>query len=172
MEQYDLMWKLRVEGSVTKLWTKLAESEVLQESISEYFKLAELCLTMILGSVEDERVFSALGFLKSKLRNKLDKNLENCLRLYTSTYEINTFPYERALQLWKKKCQRRGLGNVSSNDISNSGSGAGTSSIDVEDDDYIDCEEGMLTRENMQHGLFGLDAKGLEELDDEMMWQV
>ena len=127
---------------------------------------------MILGSMEDERVFSALGFLKSKVRNKLDKNLENCLRLYTSTYEINTFPYERALQLWKKKCQRRGLGNVSSNDINNSGSGAGIGSIDVEDEDYIDREEGMLTRENMQCGLFGLDAEGSEDSDDEMMWKV
>lgn len=50
-----------------------------------------------MGSVEDERFFSALGFLQSKVRNKLDKNLENFLRLYTSRYEINTFPYRRAL---------------------------------------------------------------------------
>ena len=129
---------------------------------------------MILESMEDDNVFSAMGFLKSKVRNKLEKNLENCLRLYTSTYEINTFPYERALKLWKKKCQRRGLGNVSSNDISNSGSGVGTgtSSIDVEVEDYYedDHDEGMLTGENMQHdGLFGLDAKELEDSDDEMM---
>ena len=132
---------------------------------------------MILGFVEDERVFNALGFLKSKVRNKLDKNLENCLRLYTSTYEINTFPCERALQLWKKKWKRRGLGKISDNDITNSSSGtsvgAGTSSIDVEDEDYIDHEEGMLTGENMQHdGLFGLDAEESEDSYDEMMWQV
>ena len=65
------------------------------------------------------------------------------------------------------------MGNVSNNDISNSGSGAGTGSIDLEDEDNIDREEGMLTGENMQHdGLFGLDAKELEDLYDEMMWQV
>ena len=172
MEQCDLIRNPREEGLVTKLWKKLAESEVLWESISKYFKLAELCLTMILGSMEDERVFSALGFLKSKVRNKLDKNLENCLRLYTSTYEINNFPYEKEMWLWKKKCQRRGLGNISSNDISNLGSGASTGSIDVEDENYIDHEEGMLTGENMQCGLFGLDAEGSEDSDDEMMWQV
>ena len=124
-------------------------------------------------SMEDERVFSALGFLKSKVRNKIDKNLENCMRLYTSTYEINTFPYKRALKLWMKKCQRRGLGNISNNDISNSGSVAGTGSIDVEDEDYINHEEGMLTKENMQcDGLFEFDAEELKDSDDEMMWQV
>ena len=67
------------------------------------------------------------------------------------------------------------MGNISNNEISNSGSGVGasTGSIDVEDEDYIDREEGMLTRENMQHdGLFGLDAKESKDLDDEMMWQV
>ena len=64
MEQYDLMRNPREEGLVTKLFTKLAESEVLRESISKIFKLAKLCLTMILRSMEDERVFSALGFLK------------------------------------------------------------------------------------------------------------
>ena len=134
---------------------------------------------MILGCVEDEMVFSALGFLKSKVRNKLDKNLEIFLRLYTYRYEINNFPYERPLQLWMKKCQRRGLGNVSNNDINNSGSGVGvgtgTSRIDVKVEDYYedDHDEGMLTLEKMQHdGLFGLDAEESEDSDDEMMWQV
>ena len=57
--------------------------------------------------------------------------------------------------------------------MSNSGSGAGTGSIDVEDEDYIDFEEDILTRENMQcDGLFGLDAKESKDSDDEMMWQV
>ena len=98
------------EGSTTKLWTELKQSTLLSEEISEYFKLADLCQTMILGSVEDERVFSALGFLKSKLRNKLDKNLESCLRVYTSRYDVNTFPYQKTMEIWKKRCKRRGVG--------------------------------------------------------------
>ena len=51
------------------------------------------------GSVEDERMFSALSLLKSKLRNKLDKHMDTCLRLYVTKYNINNFPYERALAL-------------------------------------------------------------------------
>ena len=78
-EQYDFMWNPKEDGLVTKIWTNLAQSKVLRDSISKFFKLAKLCLTMILGSMEDERVFSALGFLKSKVRNKLDKKLENYL---------------------------------------------------------------------------------------------
>lgn len=108
----------REEGSVTRLWKYIVENATLHVSMLEYLKLVDLCLTMILGSVEDERVFSALGFLKSKLRNKLDKNLENCLRLYTSRYDVHTFPYDRALQIWRSKCERRGLGNTSNQSAS------------------------------------------------------
>jgi hypothetical protein len=79
--------------------------------------------------------FSALGFLKSKVRNKLDKNLENCMGLYTFRYEVNKISYERALELWRKKCQRRGLGNIFNIEITNSSSGTSIGSIDVEDED-------------------------------------
>ena len=80
--------------------------------MSEYFKLVNLCQTMILGSVEDERMFSALAFLKSKLRNKLDKNVDTCLRLYVTKYEVDIFPYERALALWRSDHERRGENNI------------------------------------------------------------
>ena len=76
--------------------------------MSEYFKLAVLCQTMILGSMENERMFSALPFLKSKLRNKLDKNVDTCLIIYVTKYEVDDFPYERALSLWRSDRQRRG----------------------------------------------------------------
>ena len=95
-------------GAITRLWTKLSGSQYLLQTMSEYFKLADLCQTMILGSVEDERMFSALTFLKSKLRNKLDKNVETCLRLYVTKYDIDNFPYGRALALWRSERERRG----------------------------------------------------------------
>ena len=95
-------------GAITRLWTKLSGSQFLLQSMSEYFKLVDLCQTMILGSVEDERMFSALSFLKSKLRNRLDKNVETCLRLYVTKYDVHNFPYERALTLWRLERERRG----------------------------------------------------------------
>ena len=101
-KQYALMKNPNEEGAVIKLWKNLGESNQLREAIQEYFKLNNLCLAMILGLVEDERVFSTLGFLKSKIRNKLDKNLDNCLRLYNSRYEVESFPYGRAIDIWRK----------------------------------------------------------------------
>jgi hypothetical protein len=35
----------------------------------EYFRLVELAIVMVLGSVEDERTLSTLFFIKSMLRN-------------------------------------------------------------------------------------------------------
>ena len=43
-------------GVVIKLWTILGESQFLQENMSEYFKLVNLCQTMILGLVEYDRI--------------------------------------------------------------------------------------------------------------------
>lgn len=101
-EQYVVMENPNEEGVVTKLWKNLGESNQLREAILEYFKLTNLCLTMILGSVEDERGFSTLSFLKSKVRNKLDKKLGNCLKLYNSRYEVESFPHEKAISIWRK----------------------------------------------------------------------
>ena len=63
------------------------------------FQISGFISNMILGSVEDERMFSALSFLNSNLRNKLDKNVDTCLRLYVTKYDVVNFPYERALFL-------------------------------------------------------------------------
>jgi hypothetical protein len=177
--QYQLMRNPQEEGSATKLWTELKQSTLLREEISEYFKLADLCQTMILGSVEDERVFSALGFLKSKLRNKLDKNLESCLRVYTSRYDVNTFPYQKAMEIWKKRCKRRGVGNTinqsptatpSGTSTVGSGTGHGIGSHRTGGQSELEVEED--TNENEENN----EATGLPELDDdddiEMNWKI
>ena len=57
-------------------------------------------------------MFSALSFLKSKLRNKIDKHTDTCLRLCVTKYDINNFPYERALALWWSDYDRRGENNI------------------------------------------------------------
>ena len=93
-------------GAITRLYKRISQSEVLCTSILEYLKLLDLCQTMILGSMEDERVFSALCFLKSKVRNKLDKNLETCLRLFVTQYNVRDFPYDRSLAIWNSMHER------------------------------------------------------------------
>ena len=111
-KKYRFLENPNEKSAITILWNTLSASQYLQENISEYFKLADLCQTMILGSVEDERMFSALSFFKSKLRNKLDKHVDICLRLYVTKYDVDNFPYERALALWRSDYDRRGENNI------------------------------------------------------------
>jgi hypothetical protein len=44
--------------------------------ICEYMKVANIVVTDVLGSVEDERTFSTLKFMKLKLRNSLGGHLD------------------------------------------------------------------------------------------------
>jgi hypothetical protein len=67
---------------VIKLWRNLSKSRHLCKLISEYFKLAEIGCCLVLGSVEDERCFSNLKFLKSCQRNRLGKHLPLVVRMF------------------------------------------------------------------------------------------
>jgi hypothetical protein len=69
---------------------------------------------MILGSMEDKRIFSALSFLKSKMRKNLDKHTDICLILYIKKHDVTTFPNERALALWRSDCDRTGENSITS----------------------------------------------------------
>ena len=76
-------------------WFQVPRTQTHEEALCLFgFKLVDLCQTMILGSMEDERIFSAMSFLKSKWRNKIDKNVDTFLRLYVIKYEVDNFPYE------------------------------------------------------------------------------
>ncbi|KAH7405300.1 hypothetical protein KP509_15G064700 [Ceratopteris richardii] len=106
-EQFDFVKDPSNLGAMTKLWKKLDISPFLKESMSEYFKVANLCITMILGSVEDERLWSSLTFIRNATRNRLNKNLDTCLRLFVSKSDLETFPFEEAYPIWKSQCERR-----------------------------------------------------------------
>ena len=76
----------------------------------EYRKVAQISLVLVGGSVEDERTFSTLTFVKNKLRSRLDEDYLNvCLRLFASEhdYTLASFDYRRAH--WKATCTRRAV---------------------------------------------------------------
>ena len=171
-EQYVVVENPNEEGVVIKLWKNLGESSRLREAIPEYFKLTNLCLTMILGSVEDETVFSTLGFLKSKVRNKLDKNLDNCLRLCNSRYEVESFPYDRAVSIWRKRCQKRGIANISNPSGSGSGGGSGSGSGD-DSGSYPDIESNEDDIEFGIHSESDADSESEENTTkNEMLYAI
>jgi hypothetical protein len=52
---------------LTRLWTYLASPLVIVFKLHEYFKFT--AMVQVIGSIEDERCFSNLNFIKSKLQN-------------------------------------------------------------------------------------------------------
>jgi hypothetical protein len=50
-----------------KLWGRLTSNVIVLDKLLEYLKLIDLTIVMVLGNVEDERTFSNVNFLKSKL---------------------------------------------------------------------------------------------------------
>jgi hypothetical protein len=57
---------------LTQLWHMISSSRILCHNRLEHFMLVQIGNILVLASVEDERCFSALKFLKSNLRNRLD----------------------------------------------------------------------------------------------------
>ncbi|KAG1663225.1 hypothetical protein FOA52_004426, partial [Chlamydomonas sp. UWO 241] len=79
-------------------------------SCPTFERLAEMAIVMVPVSVEEERLFSALNFIKSKARNRLmNPHLSYSLRLFFSnTFDLLSFPYAEALKAWKEAVAARG----------------------------------------------------------------
>ncbi|KAJ9519060.1 hypothetical protein QJQ45_003537 [Haematococcus lacustris] len=94
----------------TKLWRYLDGQPITKADISEYIKLAELALVMTPGSVEEQRMFSAMAYLKDDTRNRLQEcHLNVCARVFSSKhFELDTFPFERAISKWLDDAAVRG----------------------------------------------------------------
>ena len=85
----------------------MGDHGILTNMIPEYLKLARIGCTFVLGSVEDERTFNLLKFLKSRLRNKLGDNLLLVTRMHEQRFfSQHTFLYKAALESWKKERMR------------------------------------------------------------------
>ena len=97
------------ENPMSRLWRKLSSNALISAKLSEFMKVAEIAHVQVLGSVEDERTFSSLSFLKSKLRNRLTTHLDLVVRMFAQDfYTLNTFPYQTAITDWKAQKVRYG----------------------------------------------------------------
>src|ERR1700738_3303695 len=86
---------------VTRIWRTISASRVLAHGLPEYLKLAEITLVHVIRSVEDERVFSSVSFLKTKLRNSLDPHLGLVVGMYSQNmYTLQNFPYDVVFDSW------------------------------------------------------------------------
>jgi hypothetical protein len=86
---------------LTKIWRVLDGNSTLNKCFPEFFKLTEIAMIHVLGSVEDERTFSSLNFLKDRLRNRLDQHLQVVVGMHgQQVYSLKTFPYDTCFKQW------------------------------------------------------------------------
>jgi hypothetical protein len=76
------MLPLRAYNPTTCMWKQVANSYILRLKMFKFFRLIELVIIMVLGNVEDERTFSTLIFMKSKLINQLTTHLDLVVKIY------------------------------------------------------------------------------------------
>ena len=88
---------------------RISLTPALLAGISEFIRLVKLGLTFVGTSVENERVFSSKKFLDDDLRPLKDQHLNVCLRAFKSKghYSLESFPYNRAFEIWKAEKDRR-----------------------------------------------------------------
>eukprot|EP00798_Chlamydomonas_sp_ICE-L_P005605 gene5605-biopygen1137 len=93
----------------TMLWQHL---DALPSAVTypEWIKVAKIALTMVGGSDEEERTFSAMNYIKSLTRNRLQEHHLNCtVRAFTmrDLFPAHAFSFEEAFKHWSDKCPRR-----------------------------------------------------------------
>jgi hypothetical protein len=77
------------------------------DRLRSFMPLLSIYMVIVGSSVEDERLFSAMNFVKSVVRNRLSDNLEACIRVKVQTqFTRYNFPYMEALELWLQKPRR------------------------------------------------------------------
>ena len=87
---------------MSRLWRKLSSNALILEEFSKFMKVDEIAHIQMLGSVEDERTFNSLPFLKSKLRILLTMHLDLVVHMFAQDfYTLKTFPYQVAISDWK-----------------------------------------------------------------------
>jgi len=104
------MQEPRDQNPLTKLWLRIGQNALMLNRLSEFFKVAEIAITAVLGSVANERTFSTLSFMKSKLRNRLVGHVDTCVKLFSQDFfTLQTFPINKAVISWREERSRRGV---------------------------------------------------------------
>lgn len=85
---------------IFRLWKKIHFVIILIEKL---IKLAKIAMLQVLESIEYERTFSNLSFMKNKLQNQLIVHLDLCVKMFSHNFFILlNFHYDEAIALWKE----------------------------------------------------------------------
>jgi hypothetical protein len=95
---------------VSTLWENFSSNALLCVQLSKFMKVAKLAVVQIMGFVEDDKIFSTLTFMKTRLWNQLCENLDLVVHMFAQLfYTIDTFPYKDAITAWTNEKERRGI---------------------------------------------------------------
>ena len=94
-----------------QFWRHVEALPARSATMRQWILLAQLIFVMVPGSVEEERMFSAMKYLKNLWRNKLSaEHLTLCARAFRHPrVDLATFPYPVAIRLWLEGRKRRML---------------------------------------------------------------
>jgi hypothetical protein len=71
---------------------------LLHVRLFEFLKVAKLVVVQIMGFVGDERIFSTLTFIKTKLHIQLCEHLDLVVCMFAQPfYIVDIFPYDDAI---------------------------------------------------------------------------
>jgi len=94
----------------TCMWRWMANSQILKLKMFKFFILVELVISMVFGSVEDERTLFTLTFMKSKLTNQLTTNLDLIAKMYVQNFfSLQSFLVYTTIIEWSEKKSCYGL---------------------------------------------------------------
>jgi hypothetical protein len=88
----------------------MANSQILKLKMFKFFILVELVISMVFGSVEDERTLFTLTFMRSKLTNQLTTNLDLIAKMYVQNFfSLQSFLVYTTIIEWSEKKSCYGL---------------------------------------------------------------
>lgn len=99
---WDYMTAAKFDGLTAEmLWCRVDKDPALAARMSQFQIIAHIVLSLPASSVECERAFSLMSLVKDARRNRLlDAHLNACMRFGRSRFNLSSFPYDSAYQLW------------------------------------------------------------------------
>jgi hypothetical protein len=89
------------------LWQRLGSNGILEERLSKFLELIEISIVITLGSIEDERTFSTLTYIKNKLKNHFTIHLDMVIRMHVQKfYFLSIFLFYIAIRDWQTSKHR------------------------------------------------------------------
>jgi hypothetical protein len=99
---FELLWAILILSIYSLKHEGIIIDFILFLQHFKIFKLGKIDMIQVLGSLEDEQMFSNLKFIKSKIHNWLTNHLDLFVYMFgRSFFTMDKFLYDEATHIWK-----------------------------------------------------------------------